>query len=404
MKMSKTMSVSYKIMFAAFLLGVSYPVVASAQNDGILDLGAYLEAPEDDVLRTPNEQVEVQNTLPANEAQDVISNEGVTLSESPLTLQPAVMDEVGNALPAVSDTRLSVEDTGLDMSMVDSVRQPVAPMEIDQKTPEELAEEIRQEAFDAAITGLFPMRPNEIKEVLRQYDTTTRAVEEPVYGMPTPQITVETISLDPGVAPMTLKTATGHITTLSLLDATGAPWPIQDIGWAGDFEVIEPEEGGHIVRITPMSIAAYGNMSIRLVKLKTPVTIMLTTGKDEVQYRVDARIAELGPQSAPQIIEGGTERMAGNDSIMAVLDGTPPSGAIRLNVGGVDSRTTAYQFNNMTYVRTPLTLLSPGWQQSVSSADGMNVYTLNETPVLLLSDNGRFTRASLKTEKDAFDE
>jgi len=203
---------------------------------------------------------------------------------------------------------------------------------------------------------------------------------------------------------MTLKTATGHITTLSLLDATGAPWPIQDIGWAGDFEVIEPEEGGHILRITPMSIAAYGNMSIRLVKLKTPVTIMLTTSKDAVQYRVDARIGEFGPQSTPQIIEGGTERVAGNDSIMAVLDGTPPSGATRLNVGGVDSRTTAYKLNNMTYVRTPLTLLSPGWQQSVSSADGMNVYALNDTPVLLLSDRGKFTRASLNTEKDPFDE
>jgi intracellular multiplication protein IcmK len=293
----------------------------------------------------------------------------------------------------------------MDLTAVDGVRQPVSTsLDIETKTPEELEEEIRREAFDAAITGLFPMRPNEIKEVLRQYDTTTRAVEEPVYGIPTPKISVETISLDPGVAPMTLKTATGHITTLSLLDATGAPWPIQDIGWAGDFEVIEPEEGGHIIRITPMAIAAYGNMSIRLLGLKTPVTIMLTTSKDEVQYRVDARIAEFGPQSAPQIIEGGSEIVAGNDTIMSILDGTPPNGATRLAVGGVDGRTTAYKLNNMTYVRTPLTLLSPGWQQSVTSADGMNVYALNDTPVLLLSDKGRFTRASVKTEEDPFDE
>lgn len=370
-----------------------------AQDADILDLSSYLE-PEEDVLEAPDETTS-EEALPANEVQDVVSNE----EESPIILEPTPSNDGLDALPEVNKTRLSVEDTGMDLTAVDGVRQPVSTsLDIETKTPEELEEEIRREAFDAAITGLFPMRPNEIKEVLRQYDTTTRAVEEPVYGIPTPKISVETISLDPGVAPMTLKTATGHITTLSLLDATGAPWPIQDIGWAGDFEVIEPEEGGHIIRITPMAIAAYGNMSIRLLGLKTPVTIMLTTSKDEVQYRVDARIAEFGPQSAPQIIEGGSEIVAGNDTIMSILDGTPPNGATRLAVGGVDGRTTAYKLNNMTYVRTPLTLLSPGWQQSVTSADGMNVYALNDTPVLLLSDKGRFTRASVKTEEDPFDE
>ena len=267
------------------------------------------------------------------------------------------------------------------------------------------AEEIRQEAFDAAITGLFPMRPDEIREVLRQYDTTTRAVEEPINGVPTPKIVVETISLDPGAQPLMIKTATGYITTLNILDTTGAPWPIQDIGWAGDFEIVEPEEGGHIIRITPMSLTAHGNMSIRLVELKTPVTIMLSTSKDEVQYRVDARVGEFGPQSAPQIIEGGSDIVAGGDTIMSMLDGTPPNSAERLSVSGVDGRTSAFKYNNMTYVRTPLTLLSPGWQQSVSSADGMNVYALNDAPVLLLSDRGNFIRANLNSEnKDPFNE
>ncbi len=407
------MNLSKKTAIGALALllstgGLVGNVYAQASDADILDLSSYLEepAPAEPAQDVLQDSTQANQILPTVEGQDVVSTDTNAdgAIESPLELQPATMDASGNALPDVSNTRLSVDDTGLDMSAVDGIRQPVATLDIEQKSPEELAEEIRQEAFDAAITGLFPMRPNEIKEVLRQYDTTTRAVEEPVYGVPTPKISVETISLDPGVAPLTLKTATGHITTLSLLDATGAPWPIQDIGWAGDFEVIEPEEGGHIIRITPMSIAAYGNMSIRLLKLKTPVTIMLSTSKDEVQYRVDARIAEMGPQSVPQIIEGGSEINAGGETIMSVLDGTPPSGATRLNVGGVDGRTTAYKLNNVTYVRTPLTLLSPGWQQSVSSADGMNVYALNDTPVLLLSDRGRFTRASLKTEKDPFNE
>lgn len=370
------------------------PIIAQAQvNEG--GQGQSLIAPANTLLQDPGVLPEVSEetpeTVPQQVMQDVVSTD-----------TPSAPSE--DALPSVGETRLSLDDAGLDMSAIDGIRTPIIESDVERKSPEELEEEIRQEAFDAAITGLFPMRPDEIRELLRQYDTTTRAVEEPIHGVPTPTVNVATINLDPGATPLILKTATGHITTLSLLDATGAPWPIQDISWAGDFEVIEPEEGGHVIRITPLAIAAYGNMSIRLVELKTPVTIMLSTSKDEVQYRVDARIAEFGPQSAPQIIAGGSERVAGNDLIMSVLDGTPPQGAQKLFVGGVDGRTTAYKLNNMTYVRTPLTLLSPGWQQSVSSADGMNVYALNETPVLLLSDRGRFTRANVSTRKDPLDE
>ena len=273
-----------------------------------------------------------------------------------------------------------------------------------QKSAEELQEEIRREAFDAAITGLFPLTPDNIRSLLKEYDKTKRAVEEPVHGVPTPRVNVETVSLDPGVPPLSLKTAVGHITTVNILDVTGAPWPIQDISWAGDFEVIEPEEGGHIIRITPMGHSAYGNMSIRLLTLKTPVTIMLKTDKDEVQYRVDARIPEYGPFAQAPLIDGGSNMVAGNALIMSVLDGTPPESAERLDVSGVDGRTTAYKISNLTYVRTPLTLLSPGWEQSVTSADGMNVYAMDDTPVLLLSDKGRFMRASVRQGKDLIDE
>jgi len=131
---------------------------------------------------------------------------------------------------------------------------------------------------------------------------------------------------------------------------------------------------------------------------------MLKTSKDEVQYRVDARIPEYGPFAQAPLIQGGTERVAGNSLITSVLDGTPPEGAKRLNVSGVDGRTRAYTINGLTYLRTPLTLLSPGWEQSVSSADGMNVYALSQAPVLLLSDKGRFVRANLNDAKGLLDE
>lgn len=272
--------------------------------------------------------------------------------------------------------------------------EPVAP----QRSKEEIEAEIRDRSFTAAITGLLPLNAGEIRKLLRRYDETQQAVEIPLYPYPQPEVAVETVSLDPGVKPPVIKVGVGHVTTLNIMDATGEPWPIQDISWAGNFEVLQPESGGHVVRITPMSEFAYGNVSLRLLKLNTPVTFTLKTMRDAVQYRFDARIPEFGPNAAAPLIEGGISIVAGSPVLNSILDGVPPEGSEKLSVSGVDGRTTAYNYNDMTYVRTPLQLLSPGWSSSVSSADGMNVYTLANAPVLLLSDRGRVVRARLTAE------
>lgn len=405
------------VLAAVFIYGVATHV-AHAQDE--VDLDSYIDIdansePEmlptsDSLLGETVEEVEspaepesqTAETLPEPEppSNDILDEEENIAEVAP--------DDPPDALPVVERTKLRIETDGFDYTAQRNIRAEFSNIRDGSdprlKTQEELAEEIRREAFDAAITGLFPLTPDNIRGLLKEYDKTKRAVEEPVHGIPTPRVNVETVSLDPGVAPLSLKTAVGHITTVNILDVTGAPWPVQDISWAGDFEVIEPEEGGHVIRITPMGHSAYGNMSIRLLTLKTPITIMLKTSKDEVQYRVDARIPEYGPFAQAPLIDGGSNMVAGNALIMAVLDGTPPESAEKLAISGVDGRTTAYKISNLTYVRTPLTLLSPGWEQSVTSADGMNVYAMDETPILLLSDKGRFMRASVRPGKDLFDD
>lgn len=368
------------------------PAQADEQQDSLL---SRMKEAIDDTEPASEEPKEPTAAQKLKEKEDqIIQNEMISEAEM------AIEDEIGgDSLPKIP-TRLKLRTSGFDNASGKNVTLQMDELELMEKSPEELEEEIRREAFDAAITGLFPMQPDQIKQLITEYESTKKIVKEPIQGIPTPQITVATLSLDPGVVPLNVKTSAGHVTTINVLDITGAPWPIQDVTWAGDFEVTEPEEGGHIIRITPMDKNAYGNMSMRLLTLKTPVTIMLSTSQTEVQYRVDARIPEYGPFAAAPLMEGGTERVAGNALITSILDGVPPSGALKMDISGVDGRTTAYNISGMTYVRTPLTLLSPGWEQSVSSADGMNVYALTQTPVLLLSEKGRFMRASLNTAKD----
>jgi intracellular multiplication protein IcmK len=272
------------------------------------------------------------------------------------------------------------------------------------ESPDDMKNEARQEAFDAALQGLLPLKPEEIRKLLEHFDRTQESVELPVYPAPKPEVAVETLSLDPGTKPTTIKTAYGYVTTVAFVDTTGQPWPIQNITWAGNFDIVEVQTGQneatHTLRITPQSEFAYGNMSIQMLTLNTPIIISLETSRDMVHYRFDAIVPQEGPFATTPIIENGVTLAAGDADMSGVLEGVVPPSAIKMSVTGVDSRTSAYRFNGMTYLRTPLALLSPAWMSSASSADGMHVYALNHAPVVLLSDKGKMVRAYLSDRED----
>jgi intracellular multiplication protein IcmK len=137
---------------------------------------------------------------------------------------------------------------------------------------------------------------------------------------------------------------------------------------------------------------------MRLIGLNAPVVMSLNTRRDKVFYRLDLRIPEYGPDAAAPLINTSLSITAGSATLATVLDGMPPASAEKLVVSGADARTRAYKIDGMVYVRTPLTLLSPGWSSSVKSADGMNVYELANAPILLLSDGGQMVRASLTAD------
>lgn len=277
-----------------------------------------------------------------------------------------------------------------------------------EKTPQQLEQEIRKEAFEAALQGLMPLRPEEVRMLLERYDRTQESVKTPIYPAPKPLSVVEMLALDPGAAPSVIKTGLGHITTINFIDLTGKPWAVETISWAGEFEIMQTgqnEKGGqNIIRITPRNEFARGNMSVKMIGLDTPIIIMLETSRDEVHYRFDATVPQNGPQAEIPIIDQGITLAAGRADMSSLLQGVVPASAEKMNVNGVDGRTTAYDYNGMTYLRTPLTLLSPGWSGSVSSSDGMRVYEMQSTPVVLLSDKGKMVRVQISDREELLDE
>lgn len=259
---------------------------------------------------------------------------------------------------------------------------------------------IKQRLFNNALDNLMPLSTDQVKTLLGRFKESREVAETPI-AIPEPRTIVQTISLDPGQPPEIIKLSPGYVTTVSILDMTGAPWAIQDLSWAGKISIDPPEEGGHVIRIVPSTTHGSGNISLRLVDLTTPVTFRFQAGLEEVYYRYDARIPKQGPLAKTPIIDyGGIQTVAGtDDNLVAVLDGTIGIDAEgeKIKVEGADGRTTAWRISDMVYLRTPLTLLSPAWNQSATSADGTNVYTLEDTPVVLLSDEGRMVKVHLSS-------
>lgn len=357
------------------------PAVAAPNAEAPKDDAQWLDDLEGSIKSSTQQPQETQS--PGSPLGNSVATEetAVPVQGGGSPLGPAARLPVNGQLPATS--------YAIDMP------QPETQVDIEAQKKKN-----NEESFNSSLKQLLPMSPDQIRKTLDTFKDSRQAAETPI-TMPTPRVGVETISLDPSQMPPVIKTAPGRVTTITILDETGAPWPIQDVSWAGKFEMTPPEEGGHVIRVTPQSAHGAGNISIRLVDLITPITFTVQTGLDEVYYRFDARIPKRGPLAKTPLIEyGGLKTVTGTDeNLVQILDGTPPSSSEKLKVEGVDGRTNVWRVSGRIYLRTPLTLLSPAWSSSVTSADGMNVYTLNDTPVILLSDDGLMVQARIAADE-----
>jgi intracellular multiplication protein IcmK len=260
-------------------------------------------------------------------------------------------------------------------------------------------ERMKQGVFEGVMASMMPLSNDQIRTYMQRLESVQEATIAPSYGQPKGEIKIQTVSIDPGAQPPQINLVPGYITTVTFVDASGQPWPIADIGIAGNFEVKPTDKGSHVVRIVPLVQKGVGNLSVMLKDFPIPVIFRLWSGGPNLHWRYDARIPKYGPNAKLPLIDK-RRLSAGDEAIMMFLDNAPPQGAKRLKVAGIDGRTMAWMADGKVYVRTPLTMLSPTWEASVASADGMTVYQVGDAPVLLLSDAGMMVRARLSRGVD----
>lgn len=242
-------------------------------------------------------------------------------------------------------------------------------------------------AFDAMMQQNMPMTPQQIVKMRQQIDLSQRA------SAVTPNIPPKSVSstimvnLAPGATPPAVRLSQGYVSSLVFIDSTGTPWPIASFD-VGNPKAVNMQWDGksNILLIQAVSPYISGDIVVRLVGLPTPITLELVSGQRVVDYRVDVHVSGIGPNTKELPIGTDLPNSA-NQLLLGVLDGIAPAGSHPLNVIGANN-TQVWALGEKMYLRTRLTVLSPGWVGKMVSPDGMNAYELPKTSSVLVSRYG----------------
>jgi intracellular multiplication protein IcmK len=254
---------------------------------------------------------------------------------------------------------------------------------------------LRDQAFKQLTDKVSPLTPEQIIQLRKDQDNAQRAVATFPTTPPRPVSSTLTVDLSPGVTPPIIRLAAGFVTSIVFLDVTGQAWPIADysLGNPKNFN-LQWDKKTNTLFIQSTTAYNTGNLAIRLANLDTPIMLSLVSGQREVDYRIDLQVNGRGPNALAALVGDGLPS-AISFNLLSVLDGVPPPGSTELEVCATFGRAWITAQGKLIF-RTKLTVLSPAWSSTVSSADGTHVYEMTPTPLILASRNGKTIKIDLK--------
>lgn len=218
---------------------------------------------------------------------------------------------------------------------------------------------------------------NLLKEVFLKRQ---RILATPYVDQPKPVTRTLPINLDPGTTPPVIRLASGQLSTIVFSDLSGNPWYISKIKFnKKQFSDGKKEESNssdaiptNILTLEPNAPANYGNVSVELRGLATPVILILTSGQQEVDMRVDAKIPGKNPDAVVNIALTNLPTI--DNALGYFLDGVPPADAKRLKVRGALDDVEAWAYKEYMYVRTKGDAQYPAYIGAARSTSGVAVY------------------------------
>ncbi|MCP0918066.1 DotH/IcmK family type IV secretion protein [Acinetobacter indicus] len=207
------------------------------------------------------------------------------------------------------------------------------------------------------------------------------------------------LSLNPGEAPPALRLSSGMLTSIVFTDNAGQPWNIEKIslnralfndGVSNSMKEDDVTET-NVLSLEPLTPVAYGNVAITLKGLTTPIIFLLTTGQNDVDFRVDAKVPGISPDTKYSGFSGySASRISTTIDDMALMfvDGVPPAEAIEQQTKNPDVK--AWVYGEDVIIRTMNQVIYPAYRTSVRASNGMTVYKFDgDVRNITLSKEGK---------------
>lgn len=369
-----TITSTLMTLFCNWVCSAFKVILGSPSRCGLLSVGlllsamAYAEAPV-----APAPLVDPNQQMSADQFKTWLQSNGYT--------QAPVPDNNATAAPSASAPRRPLLRAPLSYEQSQQVMMNSIPPKSPQPSEESSI------AFNQMMRQNMPLLPEQVVALRQQIDMAQRAAAIPPTIPPKPVSSTIIVNLAPGATPPVIRLAQGYVSSLVFVDSTGSPWPIAafDIGNPKSVN-IQWDGKNNIIFLQAVSAYSDGNMVIRLAGLPTPITLELVAGQRVVDYRVDLHVSGIGPNTK-ELPLGTTLPLGANQLLLGVLDGISPPGSRFLSIHG-STESQAWLLGEKMYLRTRLTVLSPGWFGKMSSPDGMQAYELPRTSSVLVSRYG----------------
>jgi intracellular multiplication protein IcmK len=199
-----------------------------------------------------------------------------------------------------------------------------------------------------------------------------------------------------------VRTTANVATSLVFHDSTGQPWPITSVtnGGPAFFQVLRPElPDGNLLNVMPTQ--GYGTSTIVVTLEKRDIPLVIRLESDSVrspERKADAlvliQLAHYGPKASVPIVADIQETV--DSALLAFLDHTPPSKAVRVRMEPTLEKLNVWQFNGHHYIRTNHTLMWPAWTAVVNGAGNIRCYEVPVTSRIMISSNGKIQAVVLK--------
>ncbi|MDR6712106.1 intracellular multiplication protein IcmK [Pseudomonas hunanensis] len=256
-------------------------------------------------------------------------------------------------------------------------RQVASSAQVVYPRPEDVVNETIQDVQDSQLTAA------QLELVKKLWLEREKQKATPYVSPAKPVTRTLALDLDPGVSPPIVRLSKGQQSSIVFSDYAGQPWMIQNVsinrelfsdgrergaGQGGQAGNVAPT---NILTLDPATAAAYGNVTVTLRGLSTPIILILAAGQEEVDMRVDAKVPGRNPDAVARVALMNMPSI--DNALTYFLDGVPPKEAQRLRVTGLDG-VEAWSYRQNMYVKAKADAQYPAYTNAARSTTGVAVY------------------------------